>query len=644
MSSRITYIGQPLFSLDSRGKLVSRIGTVFPRHHTVVTLPGVHATQRNAYLEELRCWRKERGQPPLTRVEEEDEWNDAVDLIIEPEVVLIRPEPDRMALAFRADELLQELLPKERIKFLGLLDEKVRRAIKKRGEWWRITPLPKTPDEMKEMIRSSGIGVTGSEIYYYSSVTGTRFLTFAQFAGLEALDDQELASHMKEIQQLIRRTNAHGYPELAFFPRSAGVSRSDFSRLDLAGMDIGALRAAFADIRDRFRASLPPELAADDPDSVEWRNAMVGALVGKEDVIVSEEKLLGLSPEFFMQIEWLPGGRLDDGELVFDPVLQRPEGGAAPADEKPQKFIFNFVREFGDLEYVNIGRVIGSLSRRRALYGRRGVYIAVLKQQQSPEEIVTVIRMQKQGVREYLEEGYTLLEAMIRSEEYTEYIMDRRLGCRQLGMNLPHRVTSKKISERWIDAAGSVSAIWSPYFEREYIRGIATDKLPPYRLATAEFALRLARLLGRAAAPNIIAGRCDLQGRALFDDGDEVLITDERGMPQSIVVTDHTGTFNDFSSSLGDFAVDYAGPVNRRAAVLPNPRAFADEYIAAFTGRLRRIQEDYRRRRRGFDTLFAHRPRREEGSFSHRWQAVLSRLDATDPVELSRRIADAVVF
>ena len=134
-----------------------------------------------------------------------------------------------------------------------------------------------------------------------------------------------------------------------------------------------------------------------------------------------------------MQIEWLPGGCIEDGELVLDSLLEKADDADDEElqrlyDEKPQKFIFNFVREYGNLEYVNIGRVIGSLSRRPAFYGRRGVYVAVLKQRESDREIVSIIRMQKYGVREYLEEGRSLLDAMLRSEEYTEYILDRRLG------------------------------------------------------------------------------------------------------------------------------------------------------------------------------------------------------------------------
>jgi hypothetical protein len=241
-------------------------------------------------------------------------------------------------------------------------------------------------------------------------------------------------------------------------------------------------------------------------------------------------------------------------------------------------------------------------------------------------------------VREHLDLGRQLIEAMIRSEEYTEYILDRRLGCRQLGMNLPVRVAAKKIAERYVPHHGDGFMIWSPHFERDYIRGIATDKLPLYRFENQAFAVGCARLLGRSAAPNIIVGRCDQGGNPLFDDGDEVLIEDAHGMPADIVVADHTGTFNDYLGPLQNSAAEYAAPVNRRIERVPNPGEFAEAYLEAFVLRFTRIQDDYRRRRKAFDTLFKYRPRNEAGSFAYRWERVLARLDSTDPRELARLI------
>ena len=48
-----------------------------------------------------------------------------------------------------------------------------------------------------------------------------------------------------------------------------------------------------------------------------------------------------------------------------------------------------------------------------------------------------IIRVLKWGIREHLDEGKDLLQAIIESEEYVEYTLDRRLGCRQLASHAP---------------------------------------------------------------------------------------------------------------------------------------------------------------------------------------------------------------
>jgi hypothetical protein len=638
----VTLLGDSPLARTPAGKLKVRIATAFPAHDTLVTVPGIHVTQRQAFVDHLDEIRRGRGEAPLTQEETDREWDLAVDLIVVEGGIQIRPDPGNMALAFLADEMLQRLLPKHRIRFLGVLNERVREAIKRRGELWRITPLPKSKDDMRQMIQASRIGIQGEEIYYYGELTGTRFLTFQELQGLGRLPDEGLRSHLAEIARHLGRRNAAGNPEVSFFGAGPGISRADFTRFDFQSLDSAGLREAFMGIVEKFRTGAQPSLLRDDPENLEWKNAMVSALIGRENELVTEWSLLGLSAEFFMQIEWLPGGRMEEGELVLDPVLDLAESGGGAGehlrDDKSRKFILNFVREYGDLEFVNMGRVIGSLSRRAITPGRRGVYIAALKQRQSPAEIVSIIRLQKQGVRDYLEQGLSILDAMISAEEYTEYILDRRLGCRQLGMNLPVRVTAKKISERYVPERGTGYPIWTTYFEREYIRGIATDKLSPEAFASPQFAIRCARLLGHAAAPNIVLGRCDRSGTPLFDDGDEVMVMDADGMPQDIVVSDPTGTFNDYACPLGEFTVKYALPVTRRRGCLPDPEAFAREYCSAFRERLERIQEDYRRRRKAFDSLFLHLPAQEPGSFAYRWKRVLARLDETIPSALAELV------
>lgn len=639
MAPTIQLLGDPLFAKDPQGRPKSRIGTVFPRDAFLITLPGIHATQRAAYLQHLNAARAAAGRAPLSAEEESQQWAEAVDLIMEDDVVQIRPASEDMTLPFEADELLQRLVPKHQIRFLDVRNAKIRDAIKRRGDCWRITPLPTSTEEMRQMIEASKIAIGGREIYYYNRNSGTRLLTCQEFCGLAALEDEELRRHLAEIREFIGRFNDQGCREVELFITDRSL-RQAIAEFDPT-LEGPQLRLAYQQLRGRFLVAAPAGLRQDDLDDDEWRKAMFAALIGQRDEMVSEETLLGLSPEFFMQIRWLPGGRIVEGELILDEVFdEMPEVSGHPEerlyDENARELIYNLVREYGDLEYVNIGRVVNRLSRRPEFRGRRDVYLAELRQRGTKEEIVSVIRMQKWGVREHLNKGRSLLQAMFESEEYTEYVLDRRLACRQLGMNMPARVTARKIAEKyhadWVGPEGIL--IWSPYFERSYIRGIATDKMPHHRFLNAAFTLKFARLLGTAAAPNVIVGRCDVKGNVLFDDGDEVVVEDESRMPVEIVVSDQTGTFGNYLDELHSTAVAYAGPVNRRLDYLPEPEEFARVYLDAFVERFFTIQQGYRSHKRAFHTLFKNRRYDKGGSFAYRWDQILHRLDRTDPREL----------
>ncbi len=641
-------LGAPPFEKDENGKLRSQIGTIFPRAQCLVTQRTIHALQRHIYIDHVNQCRTQSGQPLLTREEESQQWCEAVDLIFEDDRILIRPNPANMALAFEADELLQQLCPKHRIKFLYALDKHVRSAVKRHGECWRIAALPTSVKQMQDMIIASKLAISGEEIYYYNKTTGVRWLTCERFAALERLDDEQLRLHLAEIGEHSARRNASGFPELDFFQAGTSFSSKDFAGYDFRHLDPVALRTAHAELRQKFQEAVPREFHFDDKDDVQWRNRMFNALVAQKDEFIAQETLLGLSPEFFMQIQWLPGGRIDHGELIFDSTYDLADENSSDkelqqlCDERARGFIFNFVREHTDLEYVNIGRVENSLSRRQDTERRRGVYITEVKRMGVPKEIVTIIRMQKWGVREHLDDRKPLRDAMMDSDEYTEYVLDRRLGCRQLGMNLPRHVTAHKVWERyfadWTGPNGII--IWSPYIERDYIRGVATDKVPNHLLESSQYAVSFARLLGRAAAVNIIVGRCDRHGRVLFDDGDEVVVENAEGQPQEIVVADPTGTFHNFDHDLAAMARAYAEPLNRRRNAVYDRVEFAQVYIDAFQKRFRRIQTDYRRRRRAFDTLFKYRQRDPNGSFAYRWEQVLARLDRTESHDLTQVIRD----
>jgi hypothetical protein len=286
------------------------------------------------------------------------------------------------------------------------------------------------------------------------------------------------------------------------------------------------------------------------------------------------------------------------------------------------------------LEYINVGRLPESLARNRpAQSGRRGVYIAELKPHSETEPIKRFIRLQKFDIWYHLDKGDDLLKAIEDSEEYTDYWLDRRLGCRQLGMNLTHRVVMRRLSEKYAGANDRLRgrSIRTTYFEREYLIGIASDKLEGEKLGRLAYAARLAALLGQAAASSLIVGRSlELGKTPVFDDGDEVVREGPDGLPCEILVGDHSGAFGEYKEPLETFAAHYAKPVNVRTRYLTNPREFADTYLAAFRAHFTHIQEDYRKRRRAFDTLFKHCRYDTGGSFAFRWECVLRRLDKSD--------------
>ena len=640
------FIGADLLARGPDGRLLSRIATVFPCTGTIVTVPGIHATQRIAYADSVSEERRAKNLPPLTEDEQEDLWMLGVDLVIDEDKILIRPDPSAMDLAFEADETLQELYSKKQIRFLHVMDKQVRRAIQRRGELWRICPLPQSPAEMMRLIQSSRIAINARPIYYYNSTSGTRLLTCGDFLALSKLNESELREQLNEIREYAPRKNRTGNPEIACFIASGDWLAISLAPHDFASISAEKLKSIYESVCHQFLGLVPCEFQIDDPQSPRWRSAMYSALIGQTDIASSEEALLGLSAEFFMQVQWVPGGRIEEGELILDSVFEEEDHQTCCSITRPvcndraRGLIFNFLREYADLESVNIGRIAPSISKRDAYSEHRGVYLAEIHQAGADSPILRIIRMQKRGVWELLDQGNDLLAAMIESEEYTESILDRRLACRQLGMQLPPHLWARRLAERYTGAQEPMGGrqIWSTYFERDYIPGLATDKIPSGRFASDAFALAFARVLGHAAAANLIVGRCDVRGNVVFDDGDELVIESILVIPEQIIATDHTGTFNDCHRHLADLLPAYADCVEKRAEFLPSVRAFAEVFAHAFEERFLRIQSDYRKRKHAFETLFKHKY--PQGETDHRtcffdqWACTLARLNATDAPQI----------
>ncbi len=550
-----------------------------------------------------------------------------------------------MDLAFAADELLQELVSKRRIIFLSVSDRRVREAIKRRGECWRLSAIPTTKEEQARLILGSKVAIEELPLYFYNRLTGTRWLTCQEFANLGGLQDAALARQLQEIANYSIRRNHLGRPELDFFAadlRHCGPAL--FAGVAYGQLAAAELRAKYEALQRHFISAVHEAFRRDDCANEAWCHRMIATLFLEGNETQTDQILSGLSPEFYLRVEWLPGGRFEEGEFLLDPLFE--EAADHPEDQPLQKLfdprakgiIFNLIREYGDIEYINLGRLPESLSKERPQkVGRRGVYLAELRSRGERQPIRRFMRLLKWGVWEHLDEGKELLESIEESDDYTDYWLDRRLGCRQLGMNLASRVIMRRLSETYQGQAAKHrgQSIRTTYFERDYLEGVASDKVPMEKLARPEYALKLAALLGRAAASSIIVGRALYEGTCpVFDDGDEVIREGEDGLPAEILVSDHSGAFGEYERPLDAFAEHYARPVNTRAKLLSNGTGFARTYLTGLRERFVHIQLDYRKRRRAFDTLFKHCKYDTGGSFAYRWEKILHRLDQTgvDPL------------
>ena len=642
-------LGDPLFAKNPDGTLKSRIGTLFFRTPGLVPCRGVHAMQRIAWTNELNRLRAEAGEPALTESEAMAEWADSADLLFTDDYVLIRPDPTRMDLAIKADEVLQTFVSKRRIRFLNTSSAKVRDALRARGENWRMARAAQSAEDIVRAIESARVAIANEKIYYYNGNTGTRWLTAGAFARIAALEPTAYRAQITEIAHGLAAHNRLGQSEIALFPPSLDADvTAAFRAIQPDALDDAALRAAVDAAVVKWRMALPPALREETTENFAWRAEMDAALtrVPNETEVGDEDLIQGISPEFFRQIEWLPGGRIEKGELIFDSLYdeafrtQDPELRAF-CSLRVRSILFNAVRLFGTIEYVNIGRISRSLARHPVAGAHRGgVYIMQTKMAEEDKPLLHIIRFQKWGIAEHLDEGKDLLRAILEADEYADYILDRRLACRQLGMNLPAKLGMGHVAEKYTaHNQYQGTTVRASYFVRAYVTGTASDKIPPERFRNPAFAKAFSFLMGQAAARDLVVGRAATEtGEAIFDANFEVVQCGPDGLPLRIVVTDHAGSFVKYQEPFEDLVAPYARVVLRRERFVDDFADFARVYVLAFERTLAETQAAYRERRRAFDELFLHRPYDEAGSGAYRWACILKRLDACDP----HAVADAL--
>ncbi len=634
----ITIIGPDLFAVDEQGVSLSPIASAFPKYRTVITGRSIHAMQTMAMIEFRRSKLLESGNGDLSSEEELDIFTDAVSLLIRNGTVLIRSNPDDMDRIFAADEMLQQILPKDRIQFTGIQLASIRRKLRRRGESWRISPPPHSIEEICSYITSSRVHVGTGATYYQNAPTGGRFLTYEEFVRIRPLltgDPVEALAQLKEIVMLGGLVNKQGARELNFLLPADKALRFD-KLIDLTtalesastAADVEAATRLFDAFAGDFSEAAGPELVSDREDCHGWRTTMFCRLYDINEKML-EEWALGLSPEFHLNVRWLPGARIAAGEPVFESNVEPHVRG----------LIDHYRRTWPGLEFINVGRVESSQTRRDRTGEEREVFLVVLGQPDGIENI-RLVRMMKWDVMHRIRMGIPYMQAVYETIQYRDYIFDRLNAAGELGIPLL-RYTEIRFE---VDYPG-LGRIPVFFFDRQYVPGIVTDKIPPAYYGKAGFIEDLARLLGVAAAVSLTIGRASpVTHQAYFDDGDEIIQTDEKGRPNRLIIAETTGSFTDWDTPMTAMLPQYisrlSGHLQKAVDLGVKAESIStaiDRFASSLADEIARMQQlllDSSDRLRSF---FMDRST-EPGSIRRRWDGILRRMEETDTEELRRRI------
>jgi hypothetical protein len=628
----VKLIGEHPFFKNNKGDLKSHLGTVFVPDRVIITSNLPHGFQKHNYLSEKR---KAKGLPELEPDEEADLcYNTAVDLVIQNDSVLIRPVPKRMNLAYKADEILQEIVSKRKIKFLGVNEPKVREYVKTRGDLWRINPLPKTADEITSMICNARQHF-GELTIYYNAELGIRYLPLGEFRKLLCRDYQQALRHLADIRDYLSRKNERGCPELAFF-QALGFGLHEYRDVDFTGFGEQETKSCLENLTAQFENAVPVDLRADDIENPAWKDAMYRSLLPPrcsfyEDTCETgeETRVLERCAEVHNHVHWKPGASVGpDGELDFDPVFEEKIEDKKIFDEKVMYIIRVFQEKMGRLSYINVGKIDESMSKRKnGQMGRREVYFALFQVRGSKKEMRKWVRMQKWDTHEIMEKDKVdVSEAALRSGQYRINIDDRYEACRQLGMNL------LPIDDGIICETIEGKEVPLFYFIKDFVDGYATDKIPSAKYLDRKWANQFAKLQGAAAASSAIC--CKIHedtGKIAFDDGDEVISENIKGYPDRLTSLDFTGAFKDTATPLEELACQFVPCISRRTPYLRDPEEFAGTWINAFVSRGRHIQGYYRRKKSKFRLItFGRMYDAEKKTFAYVLDMSLQRLDRTD--------------
>ena len=534
--------------------------------------------------------------------------------------LLVRRDHHEMADVFKAVEILEEEFPDHigDVRYLGMSDPEVRTPVRERGELWRINPAAHTKKEMVETVNARRRTIDKDALCYYNPKSGTRYLTRANVKDMLALPEDKRQACLAEIVAFCDRKNSGKNPELVMF-------NADFQPQ-------GSLDQI---MHDFDRHSLNPSVT--DESTEEGTAALYQALTDHAPV---QEELLGLCPEFKMKLRWLAGASVKEGVTYHHSCGQRPRA-----------IVQNIVANTPHCRFVNLASIPESNSKRQGNGGRREVYFAEAMKEGDRLD-VEIIRMQDYDEWQYLDEGNSPREAKLRADEHSRFRTHCRNLARKLGMEFIDTRPGKLTEEyRGLNAQHHGLKIEARYLVREYIRGIVTDKVSSHWMGNPVFVKNMVKLLGRAAAANMVVGRAINRGkqgspeyRVLFNDGDEYLHQGPGCIPDSIVVGDPTGCLEDAVRSFKEMRPEYE---TKMMPLLTSPQ-LRDVFITSLLQRYQEIRDNCilnPKYRADLDKFLVNVKVGDPyslslhsgpGSFIDRKARVLARLEGTTPEEFAR--------
>ena len=185
------------------------------------------------------------------------------------------------------------------------------------------------------------------------------------------------------------------------------------------------------------------------------------------------------------------------------------------------------------------------------------------------------------------------------------------------------------------------------FFERPYVTGVVSDKIPLSCYKNPEFIEKLSGLLGLAAAFTLVLGRVSFRtGKVYFDDGDELIQLDLNSIPARLVIIETTGSFTDWTTPIADLLPQCLGRFTlqlekaassgvRPDVIKRSISLFAD----ALCNKLHETRQALLSPSSDLRSLFDDRPA-GQGGIRDRWESIIHRLETVDIEAVRQKIKE----